>query len=242
METIQFFNTNFYKESSYFVLFVLSIVLVLTDKTGTIRGKRMVLYTILVLFLIIWNPLAAPIGLLFFGEDMHAYMRISYLIPYMTILAYAGTQWYTKQVPQDSAMKRKILFAVVIIISVAMCGKIYDKTMYHDVTNIYKIDQDAYEISNLIKADSNDKKIRACIPQTYDILYGIRQYDANIVIAGDSGQLDSWNKLYHAMCESDFDYVVFQADGDFMNMAADSFYSYYEKVGESENYTVFRRI
>ena len=244
MDVIEFLNVTFFKDSSYFVLLVLSICFIFLNKNKTenMRGKRMALYAVLVMLLIIWNPIVAPIGLLFFGEDIYAYMRIFYLIPLMSILAYAGTEWYTSHVVENERKGRKTIFAGIIAITVILSGRTFNETMYRDVTNIYKIDQDAYEISNLIMSDCGNTKVRVCIPQNEEILYGIRQYEGNIIIAGDSQQISSWDQLYLMSKEYNFDYIVLPIEEKITDFVEAHFTHSYELVGDTENYKIFRRV
>ena len=68
----------------------------------------MAVYSILVLLLVIYNPLVAPLGLRFFAEDRWAYMRIFYLLPLMPVIAYAVTDYYADTIDITEKKERKI--------------------------------------------------------------------------------------------------------------------------------------
>ena len=86
MELISFLNNQFWGDSSYMVLLTMSLIMILWNKKKNTRGKIMAVYSILVLLLVIYNPLVAPLGLRFFAEDRWAYMRIFYLLPLMPVI------------------------------------------------------------------------------------------------------------------------------------------------------------
>lgn len=238
MEIVDFLNENYWKDSDYFLLAVLSVIVILLNKKGENRGKRMAVYSVLVFFVVICNPIVARMGLIFFGEDKYAYMRIFYLIPLMTLIAYAGTKFYISNVKQDDGGKKKLLFAAIICITIVASGKFYDSTMYREVTNIYKIDQNAFEICDMINEDCDNGPVNICAPGVEDIHYGIRQYAGNIAIVGDSNELNSVVALASILHEYEVEYLVMKQESSLMdNILQGGF----EQLGESGNYIVFKR-
>ena len=103
----------------------------------------MAVYSILVLLLVIYNPLVAPLGLRFFAEDRWAYMRIFYLLPLMPVIAYAVTDYYADTIDITEKKERKIKFLCVICVIIMLCGAAYGSNMYIKADNIYKIDDQA---------------------------------------------------------------------------------------------------
>ena len=238
MEIVNFLNENFWKDSDYFLLLMLSVVFVLVTKEGEKRGKRLVIYTILVLVFVILNPIVARIGLRFFGEDKYAYMRIYYLVPLMTLIPYAGTEFYTLHVKRNDKRSKKMLYALILCITIVMCGKTYDSTMYRDATNIYKIDQNALEISDMINEDCNEAQVRIYAPSTTDIHYGIRQYAGNIIIAGDSMTISTPSTLQEVIGGTDLDYIVLAQESNVNRYITQKGF---EQLGESGEYIVYKK-
>lgn len=239
MDIVNFLNTTFYRDSSYLVLTVLCLIWILADSKGSKRGKRMAVYAILCYLGIIWNPIVASYGVVFFGEDMYAYMRIFYLIPLMTILAYGATSFYTYCISPDDERRKKVIYMLLLVCTIMISGKTYGKSMYRDIHNIYKIDQDAYEMSNLIMEHQSEKRPVAWVPKTEDIWYGIRQYEGQIILEGDSDTLMDRTALYQAMREYEFEFVVFPKEAD---ICAQISSKYFAEIGQTENYIIFQKI
>lgn len=237
MEMVSFLNENFWKDSSYFLLVTLAVVFILVEKDIDKRGKRMAIYSILVLVFVICNPKVAKIGLRFFGDDMWAYMRIYYLLPVMTLIAYGGAEFYTKYVKRTDSRKKKLLCAVIICLTVIMSGETYHSSMYREVTNIYKIDQNALEISDMINDDCDKKQVTIYAPSVTDIHYGIRQYAGNIVIAGDSATVADKEMLKNIVAEKAPDYIVITEESDLSDFIMEDDFQW---LGESGEYIVYK--
>jgi uncharacterized membrane protein len=216
---------------------LLSVIFILADGKEDVRGKRMAWYTVLVLILVIWNPVVASHATLFFGEDMRAYLRIFYLLPLMPLIAYAGTKVYEKAA-RNHKLTKKILTVLVLCITIISCGGIYDSSMYREATNIYKIDQDAYEISNILMDNSDGGRPVAWVPKTEDIWYGIRQYEGQIMLEGDSNTLTTWAELFQAMNENEFNFVVFSKEDAMNDRIRDT---YLQEIGQTENYRIYKK-
>jgi hypothetical protein len=236
LEVINFLNQQFFKDGNYFVLLVIAMIGILLEKSADKRGKRMVIYSILVFAFIIWNPVVAPVGLKFFGDDWYAYLRIYYLIPLMPILAYAGTKWYTQNVAISSSRKKKCAFAGVLLITIVFAGKLYDSSLFQEASNIYKIDQNALEISNMINQDSGNAVVSAYVSYKDEIRYGIRQYAGNILIEGDADEICKINDLEAI---TDCSYIALSIDND---LISDMERQGFAEIGKTEDYVVFRKL
>ncbi|MDD6157402.1 MAG: hypothetical protein PUB52_10350 [Lachnospiraceae bacterium] len=198
----------------------------------------MAVYATLIFFLVICNPAVAKIGLRFFGEDRWAYMRIFYLLPLMTIIAYAITEWYTEHVQFNSSVKKKTAYILVIIVTVVLCGEVYPSSMYKKAENIYKIDQDALEMSDFILEDSSGEEIYVLLPEVEDIVYGVRQYTGKIIVSGFSEGLEDTTRFQNALKEKSFTYIVFPKTVDATDsMRQGNFY----RVGETEQYYIYKK-
>lgn len=229
LDIIQFINNTFWKDSAYFTLLVISLIYIWMKRKSDNRGFRLEIYSILVLFAIIWNPIVAKYGVIFFGEDMYAYLRIFYLLPLMTLLAYAVTHFLSHYSGNGSKKKTIVAFLMFAFI-ISLSGKVYDKSMYQKVSNIYKIDQDALEISDMINADSGNSRVYAVIPEKEEIYYGIRQYTSNIIIAGTVEKMEE-------VTHTGFEYLVVAQENVKANNLAE-----FDEIGRTDHYMIYRRM
>lgn len=235
MELISFLNNQFWGDSSYMVLLTISLIMILWNKKKNQRGKTMAVYSIMVLILIIYNPFVAPIGLHFFSEDRWAYMRIFYLLPLMPVIAYALTDYYADEVDCTEKVGKKIKFLAIICITVIICGRTFDSSMYIKAQNVYKIDQQALEIGETILEDSKEQKVQILLPENDNIIYGIRQYTGNIIIAGSSDGIKDSESLEGAEENYDFQYIVIRKDKFLLRMLEQHSYQY---LAATEDYYI----
>jgi hypothetical protein len=203
------------------------------------REKTVAVYSILVFLLIIDNPVIAPLGLRFFGEDLRSYLRIYYLLPLMTVIACGLTEFYVIQVKPTDGNRKKMIYIAVLVITVIISGKTYDKSMYIKPDNIYKINQEALEISEIIDKDSERMRVGVLLPNSQEIVYGIRQYTGTVVVAGFSDTIHNKSTLQEMETQCDFQYVVLNTD-DKTDILLQSFQ--YEDIGKTESYTVYKRM
>lgn len=238
MEIVQFLNREFWKNSDYFLLFVLSILWILVNKKGEKTGKYTAIYSLFIFIVVICNPVIATLGLRFFSDDKWAYMRIFYLIPLMSLIAYAGTEIYTTFVRDFDARRKKMVFAFVIVFTICLSGSFYEKAMYRETTNIYKIDQNALEISDIINEDCDNTTVTAYVPNAIDIHYGIRQYAGNIMIIGNSDLIENNKDLDILVNETECQYLVLSHDSKALSNILNQGFVW---IGETGDYTVFKR-
>lgn len=239
LELILFLNNLFWEESGYAILLVLSLMWILLGRKRNDRAKNMAIYSILVLVLVIYNPIVAPIGMRFFSDAETAYLRIFYLLPFLTILAYAAADYYADKVDVTDRVSRKMKYAVIMILIIMMSGSLYDKSMYRDVENIYKIDQEALEISEIILAEhGTDEKARILAPDIDDITYGIRQYTGKIVIAGFSDHFKDEETLYMLEESRDFEYVIITKSKRLKDILEQN---HYWQIEDTETYYIMKK-
>jgi hypothetical protein len=238
MEIIGYLNEKFWGSSGYFILLAISLIFILARKNTESRGKIMALYSVLILFGVIYNPVVAAVAAgRFMSEDVAAYMRIFYLLPLMSVIAYAITEYYAEQWA-DKGRREKVTAAVIICITIILSGQLYSKDMYVKADNIYKISQDALEISDIIQEDKTDDKARAVLPSDENICYGVRQYTDEIIVAGYTEEFDS-NRSFKEYEESrDFSYVVIEKDSTMDSILEKNGYT---RLGESDSYLVYKK-
>ena len=242
LELILFLNNLFWEESGYAILLVISLMWILLNKKRNERAKNLAVYSILVLLLVIYNPIVAPIGMRFFSDAETAYLRIFYLLPLMTILAYAAADYYADKVDVTDRFSKKIKYAVIMCVIIVMAGSLYDSGMYRDVENIYKIDNEALEISEIIlsrqETEQADEKARILAPNVDDITYGIRQYTGKIVIAGFSDYFKDEETLLSLEENKDFEYVIIQKS-KYLNDILEQ--HHYERIADTKTYYILKK-
>lgn len=239
MDIVKFLNETFWRDSGYMILTILSLVFILVNKKEDYKGKVMAIYTILSLIVVIYNPFVAQKAVRFFGDDMYAYLRIFYLLPLMTLIPYAIMVLYDSTVKQSDTKRRKVYFLAVISAVIVLAGGLYDKSMYKNVSNIYKIDQDALDISDVIAADCGEERVAIYVTYDDEVFYGIRQYSKNIMIVGNSDEIETKRDLIDVMKEIDFSYLVMNKKSDVNSYVEDAGF---ENIGESMEYNVYRRV
>lgn len=242
LERILFLNNLFWEESGYAILLVLSLMWILMGRKKNERAKNMAIYSILVLILVIYNPIVAPIGMRFFSDAETAYLRIFYLLPFLTILAYAAADYYADKVDITDRISKKVKYAVIMVLVIMLSGSLYDSGMYRDVENIYKIDGEALEISELILAEQNVaqtvEKARILAPDVDDITYGIRQYTGKIVIAGFSDHFKDEETLQMLEENYDFTYVILRKSKILNDILKQHGYG---QLAETKNYYILKK-
>mgnify|MGYP004607872913 CR=1 FL=1 len=238
MELISFLNDQFWGESSYMVLFVISIVLILWGKRKNDRAKLMAIYSITVLLFVIYNPLVAPIGLKFFTGDPWSYMRIFYLLPLMPLIAYVLSDYYADMVEVTEKTSKKVLVLCIICITVVISGRVYDKSMYVKAQNIYKVDEQALEIAETVLDVSGEEKARVVLPNNENIIFGIRQYTGDIIVSGYSDGIVDESSLAAADETMDFSYIVITKDKSILRMFERNNYIY---LNETDDYFILQK-
>lgn len=239
MELISFINETFWGSSGYMVLLAVSIFYILLRKERHRRGTLMAVYSVLVFVCVICNPLLGLIATQkFMSDDAYAYLRIFYVLPLMSVIAYAITEFYTEQVPAQAKTGKKVLIAAILAVLVMMAGQLYDSSMYVKAENVYKISEDALEICEIIREDHGAGQTRALVPGDEDIAYGIRQYTGDIVIPAYSDDIHDTETLKRLEEEKNFVYVALKKE---ITRNAVLEENGYVPVGETFEYVVYRK-
>lgn len=239
MELIRFINETFWGTSGYVVLLALSLCYILLEKNGDSRGKTMALYSVLVFVVVICNPVIGKIATQkFMSDDVYAYLRIFYVLPLMSVIAYAAAGFYTKEVPADASRRKKLLLAAIICITIIISGKLYDSGMYVKAENLYKISEDALEIYDVIEEDCKGETVRALLPNEEAISCGIRQYTDKIIIPAYSDAFSDAESLAELEKEKEFSYVVIPKEIGKMAVLEESGYT---MTGETYGYAVYKK-
>ena len=162
------------------------------------------------------------------GEGM-TYYRFLWMIPMVIISAYV----IMKLFEMIDSRKRKAFAAGICVLCFAMTSGISIRQFFQFPENIYQMPQNTVDVCDIIEKDRQEKSPVTVLADN-SIMYGIREYNANIqkVMEEDDGYL--WNMLESNNC----DYIVIPKENNAsaaMLMSAGSSY-----IGNSQDYAVYR--
>ena len=178
------------------------------------------------------------------GEGM-TYYRFLWMIPMVIISAYV----IMKLFEMINGRKRKVFAAGICVLCFAMTSGISMQQFFQFPENIYQMPQNTVDVCDIIEKDRQEKSPVTVLADN-SIMYGIREYNANIqkVMEEDDGYL--WNMLESNNCDvsgflgkviisqADIDYIVIPNKNNAsaaMLMSAGSSY-----IGSSQDYGVYR--
>ena len=178
------------------------------------------------------------------GEGM-TYYRFLWMIPMVIISAYV----IMKLFEMIDSRKRKVFAAGICALCFAMTSGISMQQFFQFPENIYQMPQNTVDVCDIIEKDRQEKSPVTVLADN-SIMYGIREYNANIqkVMEGDDGYL--WNMLESTNCDvsgflgkviisqANIDYIVIPKGNNAsaaMLMSAGSSY-----IGNSQDYAVYR--
>lgn len=148
-----------------------------------------------------------------------------------------------------NSRKRKVFAAGICVLCFAMTSGISMQQFFQFPENIYQMPQNTVDVCDIIEKDRQEKSPVTVLADN-SIMYGIREYNANIqkVMEEDDGYL--WNMLESNNCDvsgflgkviisqADIDYIVIPNKNNAsaaMLMSAGSSY-----IGSSQDYVVYR--
>lgn len=214
------------------------LFLILKDKKTT---KYLIIY-LGVLFLIfneVTYYLIRKIG------EATTYYRFLWMIPMVVISAYLIIRLFE----EIGNKKTRILTAGILIVCFLITSGIKVEKFINLPENIYQMPQNMIDVCDIIEGDRGEKSPVVVLTDK-SLMYGIREYNANIqeVLEGDDGYL--WNMLSSNNCnmsgflakviisQSNMDYIVVpkqNQEAAALLMSAGSSY-----VNSSEDYAVYR--
>ena len=173
------------------------------------------------------------------------YYRFLWMIPMVIISAYV----IMKLFEMIDSRKRKVFAAGICALCFAMTSGISMQQFFQFPENIYQMPQNTVDVCDIIEKDRQEKSPVTVLADN-SIMYGIREYNANIqkVMEGDDGYL--WNMLESNNCDvsgflgkviisqANIDYIVIPKGNNAsaaMLMSAGSSY-----IGNSQDYAVYR--
>lgn len=247
----------FWTSPFYLILYVVCFFILILYRKKMQSGYRMLIwYSIIVIVGIIYNPIFVKLSLILFFHGADEYVRIFQLLPMWYTIAYVMTIMITK-----FKKKMQYMLLVVLIVCLSVFGKtVFQNGWYIQPQNIYKINNNALEIANLILADSDDQSTIVYIQgiETQfivggSLVYGIRQYASSIAITQGFATLDdynSWtsdaqenyiinekNTLVNEQYPCHSRYVILQDDESMIQAMEKNGFT---KLGISDNYVVMK--
>lgn len=248
MDIIYQTNQLFWNKSLYLILYAICLVVLLVGKKHFKKGRRVLFgYSVLTYVVLICNPIFVKVAFKGFFTLKEEYVRMFWLLPIWITLAYTFTQLVYR-------LKNKyaqILMAVGIIIILIVMGTTYSaQGMYKTPENIYKISQDALNISDMILEDSGGEAdvVITKMSNVWDELYwGIRQYTSKIRMKEEIITEEDYQREYKEVFDiywdqieenTQFKYVICERTGELCRRIEQR--GYYE-VGSSGNYVVYKK-
>lgn len=206
------------------------------------RKTRRILfvYTPIILFLLIFNPLFARIFELFLGSE--TYFRLFWLLPYLLVLPYTVVL-----IAEQMKGWKPVLVAALTVALIAVSGKaVYSNPLYSRAENIYHVPGCVVDICDAIEVPG--REVMALFPEEL-ILY-VRQYSPVVCMPyGREIYMGEFNDMIDVMerekidldellpltRESDCHYIVLRRDKEIVGDKAGLQLFY-----ETEEYLVFR--
>lgn len=201
LEVIRNTHELFWSSTFYLLLYIICMLVLIIWKKQMKSGNAILVgYSLLLIVGVIYNPIFAKLSLKLFFYGTGEYARLFQILPLWYTIAYVLTAVI-------SQMKTKMQYlALILVISVlAITGKtVFQQQWYLPADNIYKINQNALEISDIILEDMNGKQSVAMIQGKEDqyiqggsFFYGIRQYTSDLILIDEFPEADlynSWDK------------------------------------------------
>lgn len=229
-------------------LFIISFLFVCISDSGK---RKELIYPTLILILVIVNPVMYK---LFYMKLLEStYWRLLWIIPVVVFCAYAIVICVKKF---SNRLLRYVGF-ILLLVSVCACGNyMYKNGNFEETTNAYKLPQEVIEVSNILLELEDNPKIVA--PK--DLYCYIRQYTSDIYLFyGRNGEgfvrmttgdydhvkwVNMWvhpsaRVVYERTEKYGYNYWVLNKNN---GVYEDELYQYYEKVGETEHYCIYKSL
>lgn len=174
----------YWGNSEYWILFVLSLIVILAI-TREKDIKWMFSGYAIMIILVILNPMFSfVIDRLHLIDSSTTYVRVYYLLPVTVTIAYAVTIVIERQ----NSNLRKALTLILFCAVIGLSGESYlERNAYQKTENQYKIPQEEVDVAESILSDCGDgMKARTLVLSWDDNWYLIRQYTSRIVNAGSA--------------------------------------------------------
>ncbi len=201
-------NIFFSKNMLYLFLFVFALVSIqFCNHNNNMRGKRMiVLYTIMTLFLVVFNPFLFDLSMNYPVLGYEVFARIWLMCPIWVAISYCISATAVHNYFRPMPLKRIVTIAFAGLI-IAFGASNSTLKMMNDVSCKYKVRSESVEIADKILAYSNGEPtvLFIYVPKTQDdanyinggtIYEGIRQYTGTIATYRYEYTEEIWNNYY----------------------------------------------
>ena len=248
MSQIWQINKLFWGENLFFLLYIVGVLIVVFERKQDKRKRKiLIVYTFFVYILLICNPLFLKISFKIFFSLNEEYVRVFYLLPIFATIAYA----FVLLIYKTKKKAYRLGLLLILSVTIGIIGENFiSQKFYTKPENIYKISNNALNISNMIIEDSDgdaDAIIRK-MDSTWDNLYwGIRQYTGKIRLNSEIINGEDYDREYYAVFDEywegieetvTFNYVIIDKNDGMEKRLEEKNFSF---VGESGEYVVYKR-
>lgn len=189
LEMIKNVHDSFWTSSVYFIIYIVCMLILILRKKQFHKGNTILVgYSLLILFAIIYNPIFAKISLKFFFNGNEEYVRIFQILPVWYTIAYV----FSTELSRIKGLFKYVLLGILVLFLTIFGKTVYQQEWYLKADNIYKINEDALEVSNIILDDMQGKQSIAMVQGKENqyirggsFFYGIRQYTADLILIDD---------------------------------------------------------
>ncbi|MCR5687550.1 MAG: hypothetical protein K6G58_05975 [Lachnospiraceae bacterium] len=164
--------------TGFFVMYLFCLAYVFIK--GSTKVREMFIPNAVVLMITVYNPFV-PIVLDRIFDVSSEYYRLFWIAPVIILVPYV----LTTVIMDEKCTSRKVLYAILTAAMFILGGN-FVYSGGHAAQNIYKIDDELIEISDLIHEDSGTEYTRAFFEYGYNM--EIRQYDPKMLLAIDREQ------------------------------------------------------
>ena len=256
MSTIKLLHSTIWSSPLMLILFIAAVgYLIYRIRKGTepVAMLFLVIYSILTLILITYNPIL-PRFFNRFADDEYSYLRFAWIVPIYFLMAYAGM----KAVMSMRTNRSRIIAAVLAAVLIVAAGEPRPE-VYLKAENAYKLDSEIVELCDAIIADSGmsgptdrSHPVRVLVQTRDDTIYedgsrdnrlyfGIRQYaEALELTMGrvDDTIIDNDDVSYENSSLRNGYRYLFAENIDAIKQAAEEIG--YVPLAETENYMVMK--
>lgn len=184
--------------NGYWLLYVVAFVFLLLSRKER-EYRTFFCWYAFIIIVVIMNPLFAGI-LSKVIDSSENYVRTYYLLPIVTMMAYAGT----KVVALAKKKTEQIFLVAALCVTVIFAGEsYYERDAYQRSENIYKIPQEEVTLADAILDDIEPDESANVLAVLWDPnWYYIRQYTNRIVGVGYA-MPELWYKDYNYTCHGE---------------------------------------
>ncbi|MCR5591865.1 MAG: hypothetical protein K6F73_10085 [Lachnospiraceae bacterium] len=212
--------------TGFFVMYLAALAFILIK--GNKRDKELFLPHALLLILTVYNPVV-PLILDKIFDVSGEYYRLFWIAPVIILVPYV----LTEIIFSIECTYKKVAASAIIAAMFIFGGNFVYANGIDVAQNIYKIDDELIEISDMIHADSGSEYTRAFFEYEYNM--EIRQYDPKMLLTIDREQyLYAVNYSYTDEMLSDEDHPEYKILAVLIrnqNVSADDFTDALEKTG-----------